>query len=165
MEIKFRRSGKAEEREEAISVTVPPCPAASLNPDAAQAETPHTIQSQDSAMPKSLTLRVPLVVLVLMLIVGLVWLIGSKLSSTGREASLPTQTPASTLMSASAPRPVSTPKSAPTSTPTPISTPTSTSILTLIGIARAPARAPAPAPAFPLDPALYYSRGWDFYQR
>ena len=36
-------------------------------------------------------------------------------------------------------------------------------ILTLIGMAPAPA--PAPAPASALDPALYYSRGWDFYQK
>jgi hypothetical protein len=57
--------------------------------------------------------------------------------------------------------PISTPTH--TSTPTPIPRPTSTPILTLIGIAPTPA--PAPAPAFPLDPALYYSRGWDFYQR
>ena len=27
------------------------------------------------------------------------------------------------------------------------------------------ASTPAPTPSFPLDPALYYSRGWYFYQR
>src|SRR6516162_1727686 len=142
---KFRRSGKAGEGEEEASVTVLPSRGASQNPDPAQAETPPTIQSRDSAVPKTLTPRVPLVVFVLMLIVGLVWFVGSKLSPTGGEASLPTPTPTSTSTSASTPSPAptstSTPASTPTSTPTPIPTPTSTPILTLTGIA--PTRAPA----------------------
>src|SRR6516164_6259190 len=162
---KFRRSGKAGEGEEEASVTVLPSRGASQNPDPAQAETPPTIQSRDSAVPKTLTPRVPLVVFVLMLIVGLVWFVGSKLSPTGGEASLPTPTPTSTSTSASTPSPAptstSTPASTPISTPTPRSTPMP--ILTLIGMAPAPA--PAPAPASALDPALYYSRGWDFYQK
>ena len=32
-------------------------------------------------------------------------------------------------------------------------------------MAQAPAPSPSPAQAFPLDPVLYYSRGWDFYNR
>ena len=133
-------SAKAGEREEAVSATVPPSPAPSQDPGTAQAERPGPIQSQDSAVPKSLTLRAPLVVFLMILIVGLIWFAGSKLSHSGREAALPT----------------------PISTPTTTSTPTPTMTLTLAPTRTAPT--PTPAPAFPLDPALYYSRGWDFYQ-
>jgi tetratricopeptide (TPR) repeat protein len=65
----------------------------------AQGETPPTIQGQGSAVLKSLTLRAPLVVLALILIVGLIWFVGSKRNYVGREAALgtPMPTPTATL--------------------------------------------------------------------
>src|SRR5262249_3144577 len=77
---------------------LPPSPAPLQHRGPVPAETPATIESEGSAVLKSLTLRAPIVVLALILIVGLIWFAGSKLSHSGPEAALatPTSTPTPT---------------------------------------------------------------------
>ncbi len=89
---------------------VPPTPALSQDRGPAQAAIAPVMQSQRSAMRKPFTLRAPIVIIALLLIIGVIWLAGSKLNHTDRETALVTPT-------ASTPTPTATATA--TGTPTP----------------------------------------------
>jgi tetratricopeptide (TPR) repeat protein len=90
-----RLEAEQREKEKALSATVPLSAALPQDRGHAQAETPPIVQSKGSIKQKP-SARVVFAALGLILIVGLIWFVGSQQNFSGREVALVTPTPTPT---------------------------------------------------------------------